>query len=85
MTGGIGFSRQGTQSFQDNLNLKHFRQKVSPYPSIKRITEGVDIIGLQESINHRNKRAKSALIQSWIVLLVIFTVVFTCLAALLFG
>jgi len=85
MTGGIGFSRQGTQSFQDNLNLKNFRQKVSPYPSIKRITEGVDIIGLQESINHRNKRAKSALIQSWIVLLVIFTVVFTCLAALLFG
>ena len=84
MTGGIGFSRQGTQSFQDNLNLKNFRQKVSPYPSIKRITEGVDIIGLQESINHRNKRAKSALIQSWIVLLVIFTVVFTCLAALLF-
>ena len=84
MTGGIGFSRQGTQSFQDNLNLKNFRQKVSPYPSIKRTTEGVDIIGLQESINHRNKRAKSALIQSWIVLLVIFTVVFTCLAALLF-
>jgi hypothetical protein len=85
MTGGIGFSRQGTQSFQDNLNLKNFRQKVSPYPSIKRITEGVDIIGLQESINHRNKRAKSALLQSWIVLLLIFTVVFTCLAALLFG
>ena len=85
MTGGIGFSRQGTQSFQDNLNLKNFRQKVSPYPSIKRITEGVDIIGLQESINHRNKRAKSALIQSWMVLLLIFTVVFTCLAALLFG
>jgi len=85
MTGGIGFSRQGTQSFQDNLNLKNFRQKVSPYPSIKRITEGVDIIGLQESINHRNKRAKSALLQSWIVLLLIFTIVFTCLAALLFG
>jgi len=85
MTGGIGFSRQGKQSFQDNLNLKNFRQKVSPYPSIKRITEGVDIIGLQESINHRNKRAKSALLQSWIVLLLIFTVVFTCLAALLFG
>ena len=85
MTGGIGFSRQGTQSFQDNLNLKNFRQKVSPYPSIKRITEGVDIIGLQESIYHRNKRAKSALIQSWIVLLLIFTIIFTFLAALVFG
>jgi hypothetical protein len=85
MTGGIGFSRQGTQSFQDNLNLKNFRQKAYPYPSIKRTTERADIIGLQESINHRNKRAKSSLIQSWIVLLLIFTVVFTFLAALVFG
>ena len=85
MTGGIGFSRQGTQSFQENLNLKNFRKKKSPYPSIKRTTEEVDIIGLQESINHRNKRAKSALIQSWIVLLLIFSIVFISLAALVFG
>ncbi len=85
MTGGIGFSRQSTQSFQENLNLKNFRKKTSPYPSIKRTTEDVDIIGLQESINHRNKRAKSALIQSWIVLLLIFSIVFVCLVTLLFG
>jgi len=85
MTGGIGFSRQGTQSFQENLNLKNSRQKAFSYPSIKRTTEGVDIIDLQNSINHRNKRAKSALLQSWIVLLLIFTLVFTFLATLLFG
>ena len=70
---------------QMDLNLKNSRQKAFSYSSIKRTTEGADIIGLQESINHRNKRAKSALIQSWIVLLLIFTVVFTFLAALVFG
>ncbi len=85
MTGGIGFSRQATQSFQDNLNLKNSRQKSFPSTSIKRNTEGIDIIDLQDSINHRNKRAKSVLIQSWIVLLLIFSIVFVCLATLLFG
>ena len=85
MTGGIGFSRQGTQSFQENLNLKNSRQKAFSYLSIKRTTEGVEIIDLQNSNNHRNKRAKSALLQSWIVLLLIFTLVFTFLATLLFG
>ncbi len=85
MTGGIGFSRQATQSFQDNLNLKNSRQKSFPSTSINRNTEGVDIIDLQDSITHRNKRAKSVLIQSWIVLLLIFSIVFVCLATLLFG
>ncbi len=85
MTGGIGFSRQATQSFQDNLNLKNSRQKSFPSTSIKRNTEGIDIIDLQDSINHRNKRAKSVLIQSWIVLLLIFSIVFISLAALVFG
>lgn len=85
MTGGIGFSRQATQSFQDNLNLKNSRQKSFPSTSIKRNTEGIDIIDLQDSINHRNKRAKSVLIQSWIVLLLIFSIVFVCLVTLLFG
>jgi hypothetical protein len=84
MTGGIGFSRQATQSFQDNLNLKNSRQKSFPSTSIKRNTEGIDIIDLQDSINHRNKRAKSVLIQSWIVLLLIFSIVFVCLVTLLF-
>ena len=85
MTGEIGFSREGTQSFQDNLNLKNSQQKAYSYPSIKRTTEGVDRIDIQNSINHRNKRAKSALLQSWIVLLLIFTLGFTFLATLLFG
>ena len=85
MTGGIGFSRQGTQSFQDNLNLKNSRQKVTATTSIKTTTEGVDVIGRQESINHRNRQAKVAVLQSRVLLFLILAIAFIVLIALVIG
>jgi hypothetical protein len=85
MTGGIGFSRQGTQSFKDNLNLKNSRQKSTPTTSIKTTTERVDIPGRQESINHRNQQAKLAALQSRVLLFLILAILFIVLIVLGIG
>lgn len=82
MTGGIGFSRQGTQSFKDNLNLKNSRQKGTPTTSIKRTTEIVNVAEIQESISHRNQQAKVVGLQSRALLFLILAIAFFILIGL---
>jgi hypothetical protein len=65
MTGGIGFSRQASQSFQDNQNLKKTRQKIATNPP-KRPTNEVNLEAIQESITFQNKKSEANRIQSLI-------------------
>ena len=82
MTGGIGFSRQATQSFKDNLNLKNSRQKATPTSSIKRTTEIVNVTEIQDSIGHRNQQIEIASLQSRVLLILILIITFIVLVTL---
>jgi hypothetical protein len=55
MTGGIGFSRDSSQSFKDNHKLGKIRQK-SEAEGISRDRKNADPKALSDAILHRNMR-----------------------------
>lgn len=55
MTGGVGFSKQASQSFEENHHLGKIRPK-STYTKGSRNLEKADSKALSEAIDHRNER-----------------------------
>jgi hypothetical protein len=55
MTGGAGFSRQASQSFQENHDLGKIRSKSSFFKSSRNL-EKADLRALSDSIDYRIQR-----------------------------
>jgi hypothetical protein len=84
MTGGIGFSRQASQSFQDNQNLKKTRQKtVAATP--KRTGDGIDLDTIQESIDFQNQKSESNRIQSLIGTILVLIILLSIVLLVVWG
>jgi hypothetical protein len=84
MTGGIGFSRQASQSFQDNQNLKKTRQKIAVNPP-KRTTDGIDLAAIQETIDFQNQKSESNRIQSLIVTILVLIIILSIVLLVFWG
>jgi ABC-type Fe2+-enterobactin transport system substrate-binding protein len=84
MTGGIGFSRQASQSFQDNQNLKKTRQKIATNPP-KRPADEVNLEAIQESITFQNKKSEANRIQSLIGFILILILLLSIVLLVFWG
>lgn len=78
MTGGAGFSRQASQSFQENHDLGKIRSKSSFFKSSRNL-EKADPEALSESIEYRNRRKslmdKNRLVVGGIIALLVMLVI----------
>ena len=79
MTGGIGFSRQGKQSFEDNHRLGKIRPKISvPEGSStsQRSAQSMEEIRLFHEKNREKNRKQGLVITAFLILLISLVVSF---------
>lgn len=76
MTGGIGFSRQGSDSFKQNRALRNKRKTVgeNPYSSNKKTIKNRGSFNLKEIQNYRAKHREKAKLKGRTVILFLILV-----------
>lgn len=86
MTGGLGFSRQGSDSFKQNRAMRNKRKSMNenPYSAQKMSARGNrGMFDLKELQNFRSKRKRKSRLISIIVMIVFLAIVSVLMALIM--